>query len=261
VAGTLSGVLAASAILFVITNSTVLLALLVISMLMAYSFLRINYLGFVIFLTIYIIITFHFLNPIEFKNLIGERLIDTFIGSVIAALAARFIFPVWEHENIKTAMQQMLEANRTYFLAAWNNLRPFASIENGYNEARNEAIVALTNLSDNFQQMLAEPGQAKQSSHIHQFVIASHTLTSRISALAHEDINNATETDLQVWADKVVQTLRDSEVNLLANGVLKNLPSIQPSRETLPTVNSLSIIHSLAQDIRNITRKIASNSN
>jgi uncharacterized membrane protein YccC len=259
-AGTLSGVLAASAILFVTTNSTVLLALLVISMVMAYSFLRINYLGFVIFLTIYIIITFHFLNPVEFKNLIGERLIDTFIGSVIAALAARFIFPVWEHENIKTGMQRMLEANRTYFLAAWNNLRHFAKIENEYNEARNEAIVALTNLSDNFQQMLAEPGQAKQSSHIHQFVIASHTLTSRISALGHEDTNNATETDLQVWADKVAQTLRDSEANLLADGVAKNPPSIQPSRETLPAVNSLSIIHSLAHDIRNITRKIASNS-
>ena len=260
VAGTLSGVLAASAILFVISNSTVLLALLVISMLMAYSFLRINYLGFVIFLTIYIIITFHFLNPVEFKNLIGERLIDTFIGSVIAALAARFIFPVWEHENIKTAMHQMLEANRTYFLAAWKTLRHFETNENEYNVARNEAIVTLTNLSDNFQQMLAEPGQAKQSSHIHQFVIASHTLTSRISALAPEDINSAPETDVQVWADKVAQVLKESGANLLVNGLDKNPPSMQPSRETLPSINSISIIHSLAQDIRNITRKIALNS-
>src|SRR3989337_3798906 len=159
-------------------------------MLMAYSFIRINYLGFVILLTIYIIITFHFLNPVEFKNLIGERLIDTFIGSVIAALAARFIVPVWEHENIKTAMQQMLEANRTYFLAAWKNLWHFATIENEYNVARNEAIVALTNLSDNFQQMLAEPGQGKQSAHIHQFVIASHALTSRISAMTAEDLKS-----------------------------------------------------------------------
>ncbi len=257
VAGTLTGVLLASAILFIISNTTVLLALLVISMLMAYSFLRINYLGFVIFLTIYIIITFHFLNPVEFKNLIGERLVDTFIGSVIAALAARFIFPVWEHENIKTAMKQMLEANRAYFLAACKMLQSVPTAKNQYDVARNESIVTLTNLSDNFQHMLAEPGKAKQSSHIHQFVIASHTLTSRISALTPEDIINSPEKDLEASAEKIKQILTDSEANLDAKKVDRNDSNIQPVRETLPSVNSITIICSLAQDLRNITRKIA----
>ena len=122
VIGTLGGVLVASIILFLVSNNTVLLFLLIACMFMAYSFLRINYLGFVIFLTIYLVITFHFLDPVEFKNLIGERLIDTLIGSLIAALAARFVFPVWKHENIKNAMQEILVANNTYFSAACQQL-------------------------------------------------------------------------------------------------------------------------------------------
>ena len=124
VIGTLGGVLAASIILFLVSNNTVLMILLITFMLLAYSFLRINYLGFVIFLTIYLVITFHFLNPVEFKNLIGERLVDTLIGSLIAALAARFVFPVWKHENIRSAMQEILIANKTFFSAAWQQLPP-----------------------------------------------------------------------------------------------------------------------------------------
>jgi uncharacterized membrane protein YccC len=123
---------------------------------------------------------------------------DTFIGSVIAALAARFIFPVWEHENIKGAMQEVLEANRDYLIAAWNQLVGKSNDEKEYNKARADAIVALTNLSDNFQQMLAEPGQSKTSSHNHQFVIASHALTSRIAALSPKDLKNVPDELLQI---------------------------------------------------------------
>jgi uncharacterized membrane protein (TIGR01666 family) len=252
VIGTLAGVIIASLILFLISNATVLLILLIVSMLMAYSFLRINYLGFVIFLTIYIIITFHFLNPVEFQSLIGERMIDTFIGSVIAALAARFIFPVWEYENIKTAMQEILEANRVYFLASWNLLTGSSANQNDYNKARQDAIVALTNLSDNFQQMLAEPGQGKQSAHIHQFVIASHALTSRISAMTAEDLKSIhSEIALQ---DIISQMLTDSLENLTSENPGFNKPEIK--LPPFQVINQVSIIYSLVYDIRNITRKM-----
>ena len=216
VIGTLGGVLAASIILFLVSNNTVLMILLITCMLLAYSFLRINYLGFVIFLTIYLVITFHFLNPVEFKNLIGERLVDTLIGSLIAALAARFVFPVWKHENIKNAMQEILIANKTFFSAAWQQLPANSQDNNGYTAARTDAIIALTNLSDNFQQMLAEPGQGKVSSHVHQFVIASHTLTSRISALSPKDLKNIPPDILTAGQKNVTQMLTASVENLNA---------------------------------------------
>ena len=254
VLGTLAGVVAASIILFFVSNATILLVLLIGSMLMAYSLLRINYLGFVIFLTTYIIITFHFLNPVEFTSLIGERLIDTFIGSVIAALAARFILPVWEHENIKGAMQEMLEANRDYFVVAWQQVASPSPDEKEYNKARANAIVALTNLSDNFQQMLSEPGQSKVSSHIHQFVIASHALTSRIAALSPKDLKSVPP-DVQVNAKGFVVDVLNESISHL--DVTDTLPMKQASEAVkFSAVNPVSIIYSLSRELKIITEKM-----
>lgn len=255
VLGTLIGIVAASIILFFVSDTTVLLVFLIGCMLMAYSLLRVNYLGFVIFLTTYIIITFHFLNPIEFKHLIGERLVDTFIGSVIAGLAARFIFPVWEHENIKSAMQETLEANRAYFLAAWQLLITESSDDNAYNKTRANAIVALTNLSDNFQQMLVEPGQGKASSHIHQFVIASHALTSRIAALTSQDLKNVPAEVLPRSKDIIADALTDCIKNLNTTEGDFN-KAVDDNLAKFNSVNPVSIIYSLTRDLRMITQKM-----
>ena len=253
VLGTLAGVLAASIVLFLVSDTTVLLGLLIICMLMAYSLLRINYLGFVIFLTVYIVITFHFLNPVEYEHLIGERLIDTFIGSVIAAIAARFIFPVWEHESINGAMKEAIETNKAYFLAAWNQLTGESVDDSEYNKARSDAIVSLTNLSDNFQQMLVEPGQGKTSTHIHQFVIASHALTSRIAALS-TIVRKKPDESWHHEKQMILDALDGSLTNLRLAEASEN---VAPPEIKVQKGNPLSIIHAMARDLHAITLQIA----
>jgi len=249
VTGTLAGIVTASVLLFLIPNNTVLLIIMVLSMLMAYSLLRLNYFGFVIFLTVYVVITFHFLNPHEFTKLIGERLIDTLIGSVIAAVVARFIFPVWQHHQIETVMKKTLLANTTYFLSAWNALRDPAHTR-AYNATRNEAIVALTNLSDNFQQMLAEPISSKQSSQVHQFVIANHSLISRISSLTAKDIAHA---EVAPWINQIVDTLQQSAAQLdVPDNKKSTTDTNHHELPKLPELHPISIIHGLARDIRSI---------
>jgi uncharacterized membrane protein YccC len=255
VSGTLAGIAVGSLVLALTSNHIVLIGLMIFSMLMAYSLLRVNYFGFVLFLTIYILITFHFLDPIQFRDLIGERLTDTIIGSLIAAIAARFIFPVWQLHNIQTAIQKSVIASATYFLAAWNKLRDPAVHEKQYNAARNEAIVTLTNVSDSLQQMLAEP-QSEAHTFVHQFVIASQTLTSRISALSKHAIVNV---ETQVWANAIVDSLQvaataDEKNAQALSGKQNHLPA-------LPPLHPLSIIYSLTNDIRNITVKIADSKN
>jgi uncharacterized membrane protein YccC len=256
VVGTLGGVLLGSLVIFVISNNTMLVVIMIICMLMAYTLLRVNYLGFVIFLTMYVLITFHFVNPVQFKSLIGERLIDTLIGSVIAALAARFLFPVWQHYNIQAAIKKMLIADEAYLLAAWNAIQDPASHRKQYNMARNGAIVALTNLSDNFQQMLAEPGKSKDYTYVHQFVIASHTLTGRISALTRKDISM--QKDARQWIEKITDTLQEAGtfLELKENGALPDVERMSPS--TLEGFHTLSIIYSIVRDLRNITVQIGS---
>ncbi|HEY3402471.1 MAG TPA: FUSC family membrane protein, partial [Ohtaekwangia sp.] len=251
VAGTLIGVVVAGGILFLITSNTVLVIIMILCMLMAYSLLRINYFGFVTFLTLYVVITFHFLNPVEFKKLIGERLIDTLIGSVIAAIAARFIFPVWQHNQIQSAMKKTLMTNTTYFLAAWNALRD-PNRTRQYNAARNEAIVALTNLTDNFQQMLVEPVSSRQSSQVHQFVIASHSLISRISSLTAKDLADGETAKL--WVDTIVDTLQQAVANLDMgeNEKVTSLAINTDHLPVLPELHPLSIVLGLARDIHTI---------
>lgn len=150
-------------------------------------------------------------------------------------------------------MEEILVANKTFFNAAWQ--QPANSQDNnGYAAARTDAIIALTNLSDNFQQMLAEPGQGKVSSHIHQFVIASHTLTTRISALSPKSLQKISPDILVSGQKNVTKMLTASVENLNAR------ENFSESEDDIPSpfhsTNPISIIYSLARELRNITRKI-----
>ncbi|MBT1703333.1 FUSC family protein [Chryseosolibacter indicus] len=249
VVGTLAGVLIAAGLLLITSNNTVLFILMVLSMLLAYSFLRIYYLAFVTCLTVYVIITFHFLNPQVFRELIGVRLVDTVIGSIIAGLASRFVFPVWQRKNIKTLMQDVLESNIAYLNETWMFLGEKKANTITYDEARREAIVTLTNLSDSFQQMLTEPFNAKETSLVHQFVIATHTLTSSISALTEKDINVLQRDDFK---NEIITVTKEAIDNLNA---IPSSATRSPAK-TYPPVSTASVIYSIALDIRGITKKI-----
>jgi uncharacterized membrane protein YccC len=256
VAGTITGAFIAILILLFIKSNTVLLIILFVAMLLGYSLLRINYFGFVIFLTIYIIMTFHFLHPVESKSLIEDRLIDTVIGSVIAAVAARFILPVWGRSETLSLMKTMLKANLAYLQEVWNHREKIKQVNPKLNAARQEAIVALTNLSDNFQQMLSEPLQSAQSIHVHQFVIANHMLTGYISALATEISKD------HIHHDPVSENAMLNILNELSGAVITLDQSIVESKDQHPpvifnqTMNQLSIILTLVRDIRLITGRI-----
>lgn len=254
VVGTLVGVLLAAALLLLTSNNVVLFVVMLLSMLMAYSFLRIYYFAFVCFLTLYIIITFHFLNPAEFRKLIGVRLVDTVIGSVIAAVASRFIFPVWQRKNIKGLMEDVLETNIKYLEEAWDIHAKKKTDTRIYDEARNEAIVSITNLSESFQQMLAEPVDTKESSLVHQFVIATHTLTGRISALTEKDVNAVSDSSVK---DTIITMLRNSLENLNYPSSTRNSKS---DLKDLASTSTVSVIYSLALDLGSITRKMGTSS-
>jgi uncharacterized membrane protein YccC len=254
VAGTLTGVLLVLVILYFIHNITFLLIIMVISMLVGYSFLRVNYFMFVVFLTVFVVLSFHFLNPFEFKALIFERLIDTVIGSLIAASASRFIFPVWEHNEIRTSLQKMLAAHRAYFSCAWMALKNNNAETMAYKSARKEAVVALTNLSENFQQMLEEPVQTKASAAIHQLVIASHMLTSHIAALSTDQSlrHHADDKDLERMAQLTMQELKQAEDYLGNNYLSADHIQHHDLLLTNQTSNQLVIIYNLSRDIRKI---------
>jgi uncharacterized membrane protein YccC len=249
VIGTMTGIIAGSLLIWFVHHNGILFVLMIITMLLAYSFLRIYYLAFVTCLTIYLIITFHFLDPNEFRLLIGERLVDTLIGAVIAAFAARFIFPVWQSGNIRTAMEEVIQNNRQYFSCALEFATQELKDKQSYRKARRDAIVSLTNVSDIFQQMLSEPVSSKSTALLHQFVIASHTLTNRISALSPDTLRHSGDNDR--LSQNVVDILNEAESLARKEQVeseIKNVP--------VSSFNALSLIYSVAAEVRNITGRI-----
>lgn len=258
VAGTLVGVIAVSLILWFISSASVLLAILILSMLLGYSLLRVHYFTFVVFLTIFVVISLYFLNPSEFQSLIVERLIDTVVGSVIAFLASRFIFPVWGHHEIRNSMQKMLEANRQYFSQAWLSVKTRQSGTPAYAVARQEAIVSLTNLSDNFQRMLSEPQQPQNASPIHQFVIANHMLTGHIAALSDESITPGVNEshELEALSKAISYELQCAEDNLRHTHSRTDLHANVDPQLSTQSLTHLSMIFDLAHDIRKISARL-----
>ena len=257
VAGTLAGAIAAIAILYFISGRGYLLTIMICSMIMSYSLFRVNYFSFVLFLTVYVIITFHFLNPSDFRNLIEERLIDTVIGSVIAALAARFILPVWGREEIKTYMTEMIRAEQKYFDAVWNLLASSGNAIEPYRAARKAAVVALTNLSDNFQHVLSEPSYTKLSEQLHQFVIANHLLMGHIAALSREHIKAETISSTEVGRvlAEVRLNLEDAEKNIRPGH--KSVQRLEKSEEPSgPVPHALVMIQNLSHEVLAISSKL-----
>lgn len=259
VSGTLVGVIIVSGILLLVSNTTVLLVILVISMLLGYSLLRVHYFSFVIFLTIFLVISLYFLNTADFQNLIRERLIDTVVGSVIAFLASRFIFPVWGHHQIKQSMEKMLEANRQYFYQAWIALKTRQTETPAYVLARQDAIVSLTNLSDNFQRILSEPQQTKEATPIHQFVIANHMLTGHIAALSDEPLSHelAGSASLEELSRAISYELQCAEDNLRHSHARTDLNTGTEPALANQSLTQLAMIYGLAYDIRKITARLS----
>jgi len=184
-AGTFTGAAIAFAILYLSPNSSLLFGFMLISMIVAYSTMRLNYGLSTAFLTMFILVSFHFLHPQSIGDLLVDRVIDTAIGSAIAFVVSLFVLPSWESENIDRLAHSAMEKNRAYFeVVAAGFLSRSVSVT-VYKLARKEAFVALANLSDNFQKMISEPRRQRSNVELyHQFVSSSHMLTSQIAGLS-----------------------------------------------------------------------------
>jgi uncharacterized membrane protein YccC len=86
-AGTLIGCGLALALFNATTNANVYLAVLVITCILGYSLIQVNFMMAAIFNTLFVLLVFHFISPSS-SLVIGERLVDTFAGCVIALLCS-----------------------------------------------------------------------------------------------------------------------------------------------------------------------------
>ncbi len=182
--GTITGVIISFTFLYFINNSTLAFLLMLCAMVIAYSLLKLNYYISCTCITIYVIISFHFLNNSNFSVIVTDRLIDTAIGCVIAFIVSLIVFPFWEHQQTKELIIAFVDAHKKYFNVAASLLRAPEKLETDYTPLRKEAFVALANLSDNFQRMLSEKRKDSKLAYYHQFVSSGYILTAHIAALS-----------------------------------------------------------------------------
>ncbi len=186
VIGTIIGGILGGIILTFIHDETVKFILLLVFMIITYSFIRVKYIVSVIFMTPFILILFSFINTTNSSAVIAsERIIDTLIGSFIAILFSYFIFPHWESIQFKTYIIQMLKANLRYLENIILRQSLFPNTATEYKLARKEVYVHTANLAAAFQRMMNEPKNKQQKiKEIHKFVVMNHILSSNLASLS-----------------------------------------------------------------------------
>lgn len=180
--GTIIGGIAGIIILIYIPNKDVQFGLLLVLMIGTYSFLRLNYVVSVLFMTPYVLILFKFLGV---GLVVQERIIDTVIGSTIAFIASYLIFPSWEFEQIQRNLADVINANTCYLnkIAESVSGREVSAME--YKLARKDVYVKSANLSAAFERMTSEPkSKQRKVKDVHKFVVLNHILSSYIATIA-----------------------------------------------------------------------------
>ena len=184
--GTIGGGILGLLLLFLIHDKVIIFCLLIFFMLGTYTFKTLNYIVMVIFLTPYVLILFHFLG-LGALDVASERLIDTAIGSVLAALASYFLFPVWESSQLQNYMANVLEAN-IHFLEKLKTLVAGSSIRSlDYKLARKELFVSTANLAAALHRMQSEPkNKQRHKNEIFEFVVLNNLLSSNVAGITSE---------------------------------------------------------------------------
>ena len=183
--GTLAGAAIGVLILVIVKDKHLMIGIMLVLMVLAYSFMRTRYLLFVTLMTPYILILLYILNPLHFKDLILDRVIDTAIGSIIALLANLLFSPEWTYRQFAEYLQQMLDTNKNYFIDVTSFFTGTPVTINQYKLSRKHAYVALANISDALNKMMSEP-KSKQIhvAEYHELVVLNYMMATHVATLA-----------------------------------------------------------------------------
>lgn len=209
--GTLVGAVIAYILLITVTNPVAILSILLLSMVLCFSFLKGKYFWAVLFMTIYIFLSFNYLNPGNINTLFKDRIIDTLIAGGVTFAVTYFLLPVWEHTKNLDFMRASAKANLKYFDEVIAKFTEKNYHPEKYRIARKDAIISLANLSDNFQRMISDPKhQQKKLELVHQYVNTSHLITAYTASLSQYTKTNVTvnEIDFEAWKLKIAAELQ-----------------------------------------------------
>jgi uncharacterized membrane protein YccC len=183
--GTFFGGLLGILILTYIQHESVRFGLLIAFMLLTYSFVRVKYVISVFFMTPFILITFSFIGHNNDLAIVQERILDTFIGAGIAALASYFVLPTWESHQIKGILKHVLVSNIAYLNQVLSYSPSDLESQSRYRLARKEVYIAISNANSALQRMLNEPKRKQKSvNEVNKFILLNNIFNAHVAAIA-----------------------------------------------------------------------------
>lgn len=188
--GTLIGCIIALAILRVVHEPLVLLAVLFVSLVASATFVTIKYRYTAIAACVQVLVQINLLMP--GSTVVGERLVDTVIGGVIASIFS-FVLPSWEYRAIPALVENVLNANRRYIAATRDLLLGLTRDDFAYRVERKQFMDSLSALIGSFQRMLDEPKSRHRAVDnlsrfiVQNYLVAAHVAAARIQVRQHAD--------------------------------------------------------------------------
>ena len=208
--GTLIGGIIGFAVLALEPSSTILAALTILFLILGLTFNPSNYKMGTTFITLHVIFIFAILNPSD-GNIILYRVLDTFVGAILAILANHFLWPYWESLNTNENIKNSIEANRNYLKQISILYNSKEGVNASYRLARNQAFIEIGNLMASFQRMLQEP-KSKQDKlqQVYKFTVINNALLSSAASLGTYTQSHKT-------------TKASESFNTIFNKIIKNL--------------------------------------
>jgi uncharacterized membrane protein YccC len=114
---------------------------------------------------------------------IGERLLDTLLGTLIATFFS-YVLPSWEYQNLPRLVDAVLDANRKYIDAAADLLLKRTGDDVHYRISRKRLMDSLATLSAALGRMLDEPAAKQRApSELNRFTVQNYLLVAHMAAL------------------------------------------------------------------------------
>jgi len=241
--GTLCGVVGGVSLVQILPTREGQLLFMLVSAYLFFAWLKRNYSVSVVFITTFVLCAFNLVAN-QGVTLMLPRIADTLVGSGLAFLSVRLLWPDWQFARLPGLLSEALKKNAAYFGASLEEYRhPSAGDDLAYRIARRDAHRADNALVLAWQGMSLEPGRHRQGQdRAFQLTYLNHALLSYISAFgAHRVEQRAAAEEVLPLAEETLAML------VQAAQIHENDPVIRPVPELLSEIRAKA--HATVQSV------------
>ncbi|MGC4242777.1 MAG: FUSC family protein, partial [Herbaspirillum sp.] len=147
----------------------------------AFTYIKYRYTA--IAASVQILMLLNLLVPAGHQGVIGERLIDTLIGVVIATVFS-YVLPAWEYRDLPKLLRNVLKSSQRYLTASRDLLEGKVKDDFFYRVCRKGFMDSLAALISALVRMMDEPATKQRAvRELNRFIVQNYLVAAHIAAL------------------------------------------------------------------------------